>query len=319
MGLDMAGCEIGAEADDDVAAILDEFADSFVGPARAPVLHRPAEHGLDYESVTFPASDGVPLEGWFIPADGSDKLLIANHPMGFSRSGQPTHLEPWRSVWGPSGNGVEVDFVPDLKLLHDAGYNVLTYDLRNPGLSGSAHGGILTSGWFEARDVLGSLQYVRDRRATRDMTIGLFSRCLGCNATFAAMTQRPRAFDGLRCLVAPQPVTTKVILSRQLERAGISGQHIDALDQRITLRTGFGFADRDNRAWARNVHVPTYLYQVRDDVLTEPDDMQTMYDNIPVADKKLSWIENTTARWDGYLEFQRRPEPILDWLDTHMP
>ena len=34
-----------------------------------------------------PALDGVPLEGWFIPAAGSDHLIIANHPMGLSRSG----------------------------------------------------------------------------------------------------------------------------------------------------------------------------------------------------------------------------------------
>jgi hypothetical protein len=30
--------------------------------------------------------------------------------------------------------------------------------------------------------------------------------------------------------------------------------------------------------------------------------------------------ENTlgTARWDGYLEFQRRPEPMLDWWRRHL-
>jgi hypothetical protein len=34
-----------------------------------------------------------------------------------------------------------------------------------------------------------------------------------------------------------------------------------------------------------------------------------------VAEKKLQWIEGTTARWDGYMEFQRRPEPMLGWFD----
>ncbi len=70
------------------------------------------------------------------PAKGSSRLLVLNHPMGFSRSGQPTHLEPWRSEWGTIAGGVnavEVNFVPDLKILHDAGYNLLTYDLRNHG------------------------------------------------------------------------------------------------------------------------------------------------------------------------------------------
>jgi hypothetical protein len=32
----------------------------------------------------------------------------------------------------------------------------------------------------------------------------------------------------------------------------------------------------------------------------------------------LHWIHGTSARWDGYLEFQRRPEPMLAWLETHM-
>jgi uncharacterized protein len=43
----------------------------------APVLRRPDEVGLDYEDVTFPSIDDVPLEGWFIPAD-SDRLVIHN-------------------------------------------------------------------------------------------------------------------------------------------------------------------------------------------------------------------------------------------------
>ncbi len=106
--------------------------------------------------------------------------------MGFTRSGMPTHLEPWRSVWAASGNGFEVDFVPDYRILHDAAYHVLTYDLRNHGLSGAANGGITSSGIFEARDVVGSLTYARSRPDTRKMAIGLFSRCLGASSTFAA-------------------------------------------------------------------------------------------------------------------------------------
>ena len=64
------------------------------------------------------------------------------------------------------------------------------------------------------------------------------------------------------------------------------------------------------------MRVPTFLYQVHDDSLTDPSDVQTMFDNVPVADKKLQWIYGTTARWDGYLEFQRRPQPMLDFFMT---
>jgi hypothetical protein len=262
--------------------------------------------------------DGVPLEAWYIPVAASKKIIVANHPMGFSRSGIPAHLEPWKSVWALSGNDFEVNFIPDFKILHEAGYNVLAYDLRNSGHSGDANGGRASSGIFEAHDVLGSLAYLRTRDDTRGMTIGLFSRCLGCSSTFRAMTDAPAAFRNVRCLVGPQPVTMKVIMKRRLGLMSVPSDRINDLEQRIVLRTSIGFARRVPIEWAKNVCVPTFLYQVRDDILTEPSDVQTMFDNIPVADKKLQWIEGTTARWDGYLEFQRRPEPMLGWFDQHM-
>ena len=296
---------------------LRRFADGFSWLRRAPVLHSPSEHGLEYEDVTFPARDGVPLEGWFIPAPGSGKLIIANHPMGFSRSGMPTQYEPWHADWAASGNGFEVDLVPDYKILHDAGYNVLAYDLRNHGLSSAANGGVSTHGITEWRDIAGSLAYARTRPGTGGMTIGLFSRCMGAVATFAAMTRFPAAFDGVRCLVAPQPVTPRIIVERRLAVMGL-GDRLDDFNTLIRLRTSVGLDQRVPQEWARNVRVPTFLYQVRGDILTHPTDVQAMFDNIPVAEKKLQWIEGTTARWDGYLEFQRRPQPMLDWFAQYM-
>jgi len=248
-----------ALTEDQIDRLLQAMADSFAQQLRAPILHSPAEHGLNYQDVTFPALDGVPLEGWFIPAAGSDKLILANHPMGFSRAGIPAHLEPWRSIWASSGNDFEVNLVPDYKILHDAGYNVLAYDLRNFGLSGAANGGISSSGIFEARDVAGSLAYARSRADTLGMTTGLFSRCLGCSSTFAAMTQYPEAFDGVRCLVGPQPVTMKTIVQRRLAMAGVPADRIDDLEQRLILRTSIGFARRAPQDWAGHVRVPTLL------------------------------------------------------------
>jgi len=118
--------------DEQIDKVLQAIVDSFGQQLRSPVLHWPSELDLDYEDVTFQAVDGVPLEGWFIPAMGSGKLVIANHPMGFSRSGIPTQREPWRSVWQASGNDFEVNLVPDYEILHNAGYNILAYDCATP-------------------------------------------------------------------------------------------------------------------------------------------------------------------------------------------
>ncbi|HEX2315614.1 MAG TPA: alpha/beta hydrolase [Thermomonospora sp.] len=301
-----------------IEEILQTMADGFRQSLRSPILHTPAEFDLDHEDVAFPSEDGVPLEGWFIPAAGSDKVIIANHPRWFSRSGLPSHLEPWRSLAAATGNDFEVNLVPDYKILHDAGYHVLAYDLRNFGHSGTANGGIFTVGRFESRDVLGSLRYVRSRPDTAQMRIGLFSRCVGGNATMFAMTTNPEAFEGVRCLVSPQPMSSRVAAERALERLGIPAHHIDDLDERIRLHTSFRLRDLSPVPWARNVMIPTLLYQVRDDLHTRPDDVQAIYDNIPIADKKLFWIEGTTRRWDGYTYFQKDPAQMLDWFDTYM-
>ncbi|MBL7259582.1 alpha/beta hydrolase [Actinoplanes sp. LDG1-01] len=286
---------------------------------RSPILHTPAEAGLAYEDVTFPSADGVPLEGWFIPAPGSRRVVIANHPLGFTRAGLPSHLEPWHSRWAPSGNGIEVDFIPDYKILHDAGYHVLAYDMRNFGHSGAANGGVVAAR-YAARDVLGSLAYVRSRADLRDAAVGLFSRCMGANATFSAMAQRPEAFADVRALVAPQPLSPRVTLERSLELLGVdAADTIEQLDELIRRQTSLSLDDHSPVEMAKAVTVPTLLYQVRDDILTRPDDVQSMYDNIPIADKELFWIEGSTRRWDGYLQFAKDPSRMLAWFDRHLP
>jgi pimeloyl-ACP methyl ester carboxylesterase len=293
------------------------YAAGFGATMRSPVWHSPAEAGLDFQEITFPSQDGVPLEGWYIPAPGSDKLIIANHPLWFSRSGLPAHLEPWKSMWAPTGNDNEVDFIPDYKILHDAGYHVLAYDLRNLGASGAANGGVISAGVYEARDVLGALAYVRSRADLNSVTIGLFSRCMGANATMFAMRAEPAAFEGVRALVAPQPLSPRVTMEQSLAAAGIPARYIDELEQRIRVHTGFWLDDMSPVEPARHVNVPTLLYQVHDDVLTRTDDVQAVYDNIPV-EKDLFWIEGSTRRWDGYRYFAQRPERVLDWFDRHL-
>jgi pimeloyl-ACP methyl ester carboxylesterase len=301
-------------------AALNAIADGFSSSLRSPILHTPAEHGLSFEDVTFPSEDGVPLEGWFIPADGSNTVVIVNHPRFFSRSGLPANLEPWRSQFAATGNDIEVDLVPDIKILNAAGYHVLAYDLRNFGHSGAANGGLTTSGRFESRDVIGSLNFIRSRSDLASMNVALFSRCLGADATLFAMARSPASFEDVSCLIACQPLSPAIALERTFERRGLPLDRIDELDQRIRLRTSFTLDQMSPAAAAGSVRVPTLVYQVHDDVMTRPSDVQAIFDAIPDdVDKDLFWLQDTTRRWDGYLYFQRKPARIVDWLDRHTP
>lgn len=304
-------------AEGQIAERLKGMAQAWSQPLRSPVLRTPADEGLDYEDVTFPSQDGISLEAWFIPCAGSDRLVIVNHPMMFNRYGCPTHLEPWRSWGAASGNTFEVDYVADYRILHEAGYNVLTYDERNFGLSGAGNGGLNSGGRQEGRDVIGSLLYARSREDLKDMAIGLFSRCNGANANLYAIHTQPRHFEDVRCLVLCQPLSIRSVMTRGLEAMGLADR-VDQLDWQIQLAASLTLDQMSPNLWARSVQTPTFIYQVHDDVLTTPADVQATFDAIPIPQKKLHWIEGTKLRWDGYLEFQRRPGPMLAWLVEHM-
>lgn len=301
----------------DTATLVKNLAETFGHPIRSPILDSPENYGLEFENIFFPSMDGIPLEAWWIPCRGSDKVVIANHPLWFNRYGFPAHLEPWKSIGAAGGNDFEVNFMRDYKHLHDAGYHVLCYDMRNFGHSGAANGGVGTNGIFESRDVVGSLQYIKQREDTRKMTVGLLSRCCGCNATVIAMTKHPEHFKDVRCMVSPQPVSLRPFYERITEKLGIEDQ-FDNIDREIQLITSFRIDQMSPVPYAKNCRVPAFITQVHDDALTKPTDVQSFFDNIPVEDKKLFWIQGTSRRWDGYNYFPEHPEQMLEWFDKHM-
>ncbi len=301
-----------------IAQVIKTIAAGFKLQLRSPILQTPATLGLDFEDVSFPSQDGVPLEAWFMPKSGSNKLVICAHPRWFNRYGCPSHLEPWKSLGAMAGNDFEVSFIPDYKILHDAGYNVLAYDLRNFGHSGAANGGVSSGGWFESRDVIGSLAYARSRQDLRGMAIGLLSRCLGCNATLFAMSREPAAFEDVRCLVGVQPLSVKGLMEKVLGLSGVPLEHLAELDREVKLATSFTLDQMTPLRAAKSVALPTFILQVAQDAMCRPADVQEIFDAIPAAEKELFWIEGTTRRWDGYAYFAKHPARILGWFDRYM-
>ncbi|MEC3981022.1 alpha/beta hydrolase [Amycolatopsis sp. H20-H5] len=302
--------------DPDISATLDAIARAIAHGTRSPLLHTPAEEGLDFTDFSFPSTDGTPLEAWFIPRAVSDRLIICAHAFGFSRAGFPSGIEPWKSSFGV-GNDYDINFVADYKVLHDHGYNVLAFDFRNFGQSGTANGGVQSAFRFEARDVRGALDYVRNNRELADMKTGIFARCMGANATFRAIHDDPAAFSDVRALVAPLLLSPRLILEHQLTDAGL-GQYVDEVDRRQQLFTSVTLADSSPIHWAPSVAIPTLTYGVRHDHLVEPWDLESTYDAVAAKDKDMFWIEDSTSRWDGYTWFQRHPERIIEFFDARL-
>ena len=167
-----------------------------------------------------------------------------------------------------------------------------------------------------SRRMVGALRYVRECDATAGMTVALFSRCNGANATLFAMSQHPEPFADVRCLVACRPLSVRSIMRRTLDSLRLPDKMAE-LEAACRPRVGFAFDELSPIPWAARAVVPTFVYQVRDGRMTYPEDVQAVYDALTV-ERQLHWIEGTTNRWDGYLEFQRRPQPMLDWFARFM-
>lgn len=292
-------------------ATINGIAKSMFEPFRTPVYWRPDEYGMEYEDVFFQAADGVALEGWFIPA-GSNRLIICNHFMPANRSGYPGKVKPWLG-FGEN----EANFLPRYKTLHDAGYNILAYDLRNHGMSGSSGGEFVGHGLVEYRDVIGSLRYARSRSDTANMEISLLSMCLGCNSTIVAMDKYPEEFQDVKSMIALQPISMRAILEAWCRQFGVTDV-MDRFETAFRAVAGYKIDELSPIPHAKAVKIPTLVVQVHDDISTHPSDVQAIYDNISAKDKKLFWIEGTTQRIDGYVYFNENPDLMLEWFGKHM-
>jgi pimeloyl-ACP methyl ester carboxylesterase len=95
----------------------------------------PAERGWQYRDVSFPNSAGLTLRGWWIPGTRHQTVVMIH---GWTASRQ----EPMSKAG----------------YLHDAGYNLLLFDLRG---HGSSDGDYTTLGWAEPDDVEAALRFVQ--------------------------------------------------------------------------------------------------------------------------------------------------------------
>jgi hypothetical protein len=166
--------------------------------------------------------------------------------------------------------------------------------------------------------VVGSLRYAHAREELRPMAIGLFSRCLGCNSTLFAFARYPQEFANVRCLVGAQPLSPRFYYERQLDLSGVPSDRIEELDHLIRRTISFGFEQLSPVEAAKSFTIPAFIYQVRHDVMTDPADVQTIFDSMASKAKELFWIEETTRRWDGYNYFSREPHRMLDWFARYL-
>jgi uncharacterized protein len=121
---------------------------------RTTIIH-PSDLQLPYEEIMLKTAEGFPLSCWLIiPRQPARGTVIIIH--GVSES--------------------KIVGLPMAKLLHEAGFNVLLYDLRRHGESG---GYCCTYGFYEKHDTTTIINYLVSRKDFPVGRIGLLGNSMG--------------------------------------------------------------------------------------------------------------------------------------------
>jgi fermentation-respiration switch protein FrsA (DUF1100 family) len=247
------------------------------GPAFAP------------QDVSFQATDGVALKGWFLPGDSSARVVVLLHGVLANRNQMLA-----RALW-----------------MHTLGYNVLLYDSRGCGESAPA---LRSFGCYETRDLLGALRWLQSRGMTE---IG----CVGCSQGAAtillASEQLPTT---VKAIVAEAPYATLRNTTDDHFRAhtGLPSGYFGALVVPMAeWRLGLNMDDVSPLREIPKLKPPLYLIGGTVDTLAPPADIRKLYDAAS-CDKTL-WM----VPWAGHSDFFSYAEAeyeqrIGDFLRKHL-
>ena len=169
-----------------------------VHPPRFETDDDPKKYGLEYESVSFPTSDGLTLRGWFIPAATVLREGLQQEEMAWNTCA--TILV---------GHGYPFDKANILRhalFLHPR-FHLLVFDFR---YFGESEGSYTTAGLLETRDVQAAVDYVKSRSDVNPERIGAMGFSMSASAFI--LTRHP----AVKAIVADSPYATlEGLIARQ--------------------------------------------------------------------------------------------------------
>lgn len=288
------------------------IARTMVAPSRQHLWSTPQKRGLRFENVQFPAQDGLRVSGWFIPASeetsraGATILLV--HGWHWNRLG----FEGGSLFSNVTGNK-QVDLMRLIGDLHNDGYHVLTFDLRNHGESATAHP--VTFGQSEAKDLLGALSYLDEREDVDCERIGALGFSIGANAILFTLPQSNK----IKAAIAVQPMTPALFTRRiNDDLFGVFGSLINAISGLFYQLFGGPRLAGIVPAFAASGSgdVPVLYIQGTGDEWGSLEDVSVMADMTPGTEQLL--FVNSQHRFGGYNYMIDHPNVALSFFQAHL-
>ncbi|MBI9050855.1 MAG: dienelactone hydrolase family protein [Anaerolineaceae bacterium] len=279
---------------------------------RQPIVRTPKDYGMEYEDISFPSLDNLTIKGWLIPGTKfKEKVLLITHPFPFNRHGFISKNQGF-----PPLAFKDVDLLKTAQVLHHEGYSVMMMDFRNHGESAA---GISAVGLNEYQDTAGAVRYLKQHPDLQHTQIGLVSFCMGADASIIAFSKAAAVMQGVKFLVAIQPVSAEVFVKSYLRAVYTPASLILApiVDWFIQKRGGHALSVMSPIAYAKDVHVPILHFQAPADKWTTIADTQTIFDNFLSEEKELVWLEGINHRFTTYNHIAEHPEKVIEFFDMH--
>ncbi|NHK31170.1 MAG: alpha/beta hydrolase [Asgard group archaeon] len=284
-------------------------ANQVTAPGKSPVFGNPKEFGMDYEDVTFKASDGVTLSGWLVNGK-ADKVVIFSH-FGIQSS---------RSGYTPKEKGLlkpynkKIEYLKTVKHLVNEGYTVLMYDLRNHGNSEKGTIPWIASGVEEYKDILAAVNFISSHKDYKDSNIGLLSYCMSAVSTTNAygIKNGLQTFKNIKALIANQPI----LLSNFIKGYGFSEKMAQKANV-YNMKRGGADLSKSCLPQVKEITVPTLLVQAEGDPWANLDWIKEFYDELQI-EKEMYWIKGTKKRLESYDWFSHTPDPMLNFFKKYL-
>lgn len=271
------------------------FTRMLVWPPRQPLWETPADYGLPFEDVQFPARDGLRLSGWFIPGkndsqDDKSTTIVLVHGWPWNRLGTTA-----KNLFTDLPGASPLKFLPMVKSLHEAGNQILMFDLRNHGQSASCPP--YTFGLRESSDLLGALDYLTGRNDVNENRLGVIGFSSGANTVLFSLPQT----SDVKAAMVVQP-TSPVVFSRRFGTditGPISRLLVPLIEVFYRMAGGIRFTAAEPLfSTAGAGDVPVLYVQGKGDPWGSIGNVNQMAANTPVVSDFL--IVDSENRFDGY-------------------
>lgn len=222
-------------------------------------ISTPEQWGMSFETVHFQVNEEIKLEAWYIPHLPSKGIILLFHSYAAAKA----------------------SLLPAAKAFHEMGYETFLTDFRG---SGGSNQNSTSIGYYEANDVVKSIEYVTTKWGPRPVI--LYGQSMGSAAILRAIYAHQ---------VQPAAIILEAIFDKMLttveHRFSVMG--VPAFPSAYLLvfwgglQNGFWGFKHNPVEYATAVHCPVLILQGTEDPRVTVEEAEAVFRNLPSPHKQF--------------------------------